>query len=69
MLVVLTAIYHLAALVLGGRGSYGGLFSGLAFAALPRIFLAPLAVIELLPVVGALLSGLGTFGIVVWLVE
>ncbi|MCL0079735.1 YIP1 family protein [Dehalococcoidia bacterium] len=65
-LLVLTAVYHLAASVLGGRGTYGGLFCGSAFAGLPRIFTAPLAVIGLLPIVGDLLSGLGTFGIVVW---
>jgi len=65
-LVIFTAICHVAASVLGGRGSYGGLFCGFAFAALPLIFAAPLAVIALLPTVGALLSGLGTFGIGVW---
>jgi hypothetical protein len=65
-LVVITAICHVVALVLGGKGGYWGLFCGFAFAALPGIFAAPLAVVGLLPVVGALLSGLGTFGIVVW---
>lgn len=67
MLAVLTAIWHLAALVLGGKGSYGGLFSGFAFAHLPAIFSAPLAVIGLLPgIVGALLSGLGSIGLGLW---
>ncbi|MCL0105092.1 YIP1 family protein [Dehalococcoidia bacterium] len=65
-LLVLTAVYHLAASVLGGRGTYGGLFCGSAFAGLPRIFTAPLAAIGLLPIVGGLLSGLGAFGIGVW---
>ncbi|MCL0034473.1 YIP1 family protein [Dehalococcoidia bacterium] len=65
-LVIFTAIYHVAASVLGGRGCYGGLFCGFAFAALPGIFAAPLAVIGLLPTVGPLLSGLGTFGVGVW---
>jgi hypothetical protein len=67
MLVVLTAIGHLLATsLLGGRGSYWGLFSGFAFAALPGIFAVPLAVIGLLPIVGDLLFDLGTFGIAVW---
>jgi hypothetical protein len=65
-LVVGTAIGHLAALVLGGKGSYWGLFCGFGFAALPGIFAAPLAVIGLVPVLGAMLSGLGNFGIGVW---
>jgi hypothetical protein len=66
-LVVLTAIGHLLATsLLGGRRSYWGLFSGFGFAALPGIFAAPLAVIGMLPAVGALLSALGTLGVVVW---
>ncbi|MCL0060209.1 YIP1 family protein [Dehalococcoidia bacterium] len=65
-LVIFTAIYHIAASVLGGRGTYGGLFCGSAFAGLPRIFTAPLAAIGLLPIVGGLLSGLGTFGVGLW---
>ena len=66
MMVILTAICHVVALVLGGKGGYWGLFCGFAFAALPGIFAAPLAVIALLPVVGALLFGLGSLGIMVW---
>jgi len=66
MLAVFTAICHLAASLLGGKGGYWGLFSGFAFANLPGIFVAPLAVIGLLPIVGALLSGLGNFAVVVW---
>ena len=65
-LLILTAIYHLAASMLGGRGTYGGLFCGSAFAGLPGIFAAPLALIGLLSTVGAVISGLGSFGIVVW---
>jgi hypothetical protein len=65
-LVILTAIGHVAASVLGGKGGYWGLFCGFAFASLPGIFAAPLAAIALLPMVGALLSGLGNFGVVVW---
>jgi len=65
-LVILTAICHLVASVLGGRGSYGGLFSAFAFSALPGVFAAPSEVLGLLPVVGDLLSGLGIFGILVW---
>jgi hypothetical protein len=65
-LVILTAICHVVASVLGGKGSYGGLFCGFGFAALPGIFAAPLAVVGLLPVVGALLSGPGSLGIMVW---
>ncbi|MCL0056283.1 YIP1 family protein [Dehalococcoidia bacterium] len=65
-LVISTAICHLVASLLGGRGSYSGLFCGSAFAGLPRIFTAPLAVIGMLPMVGPLLSGLGNFGVMVW---
>lgn len=66
-LAVFTAIWHAVALVLGGKGSYGGLFSGFAFAQLPAIFTAPLAVIGLLPgIIGALLFGLGSIGLGLW---
>lgn len=68
-LVVLTAIYHVVASVLGGKGSYSGLFSGFAFAALPSIFSAPLAAISLpLGIVGTILYGLGSIGLIVWVV-
>jgi len=66
MLVVFTGICHLSASLFGGKGSYAGLFSGFAFANLPGVFAAPLAVVGMLPVVGALLAGLGSFGVVVW---
>lgn len=65
-LVLMTAICHLLASVLGAKGSFGGLFSAFGFAALPGIFVAPAEVLGLLPVVGALLSGVGTFGVLVW---
>ena len=65
-LLILTAIYHLVSSVLGGRGTYGGLFCGSAFAGLPGIFAALLAAIGLLPIVGGLLSVLGSFGIWIW---
>ncbi|GFP28043.1 hypothetical protein HKBW3S43_01468 [Candidatus Hakubella thermalkaliphila] len=66
-LAVLTAIWHAVASLLGGKGSYGGLFSGFAFANLPAIFAAPLAVIGLLPgIIGALLFGLGSIGLGLW---
>jgi hypothetical protein len=65
-LVIFTAIAHLVASLLGGKGNYWGLFSGFGFAALPNIFAAPLAVIGLLPMVGTLLSVLGSLGIMVW---
>ncbi|MDI6814617.1 MAG: Yip1 family protein [Dehalococcoidales bacterium] len=68
-LVVSVAIYHLVALVLGGKGSYSGLFSGFAFAALPSIFSAPLAVISLpLGIVGTMLYSLGSIGLSLWVV-
>ncbi|MCL0060027.1 YIP1 family protein [Dehalococcoidia bacterium] len=65
-LVIFTAICHLVASLLGGRGSYSGLFSGFGFASVPGIFVAPLAVIGMLPMVGPLLSVLGNFGVIVW---
>ena len=69
-LVVFTAIYHLVASVLGGKGSYWGLFSGLAFAALPNIFFAPLTAISLpLGIIGGtILYGLGAIGLTLWIV-
>ena len=68
-LVVFTAIYHLVALVLGGKGSYWGLFSGFAFAALPGIFSAPLAAISLpLGTAGTGLYGMGTLALTLWVV-
>ncbi|MBT9130271.1 MAG: hypothetical protein DDT41_00544 [candidate division WS2 bacterium] len=66
ILVVFTALSHLAASLLGGKGGYGGLFSSFGFASLPGIFVAPLAVVGMLPMVGALLSGLGNFGVLIW---
>jgi len=65
-LLLLAAIYHLAASFLGGNGTFRGLFCGSAFAAMPGMFAAPLALIGLLSTVGAVISGLGSFGIVVW---
>lgn len=66
-LAVLTAIWHAVASVLGGKGSYCGLFSGFAFAHLPAIFTAPLALIGLLPgIIGALLFGLGSIALGLW---
>jgi hypothetical protein len=66
MLVIITAIYHVVALLLGGSGSYWGLFCGFAFAILPYIIAAPLKVIELIPMVGALLFPGGILAIWGW---
>lgn len=68
MFVIFTLICHGIALALGSQGSYGGLFSGLAFASLPTIFSAPLAAASLLlGAVGSLLYySLGVFGLTIW---
>ena len=68
-LVVLAAICHGVASVLGGKGSYSGLFSGFAFAALPGIFSAPLTAISLpFGIIGTILYGLGSIGLSLWVV-
>jgi hypothetical protein len=66
-LAIWTAILMGTSRLLGGRGGYAGLFSGLAFAAVPNILSVPF---QLLPValgaVGGILAGLAGLGIGIW---
>lgn len=66
-LVIGAAFYHFVAFLLGGRSTYGGMFSAMAFSSLPGIFAAPLALLSvLLGLAGSFLSGLGGFGLGIW---
>ena len=62
-----TAICWLMSRILGGRGSYGGLFAGLGFAYLPAVFTVPVTFMALqLDTFGQGLSGMIGFGVSVW---
>ena len=62
-----TAICWIMSRILGGRGSYGGLFAGFGFAYLPAVFTVPVAFMALqLDSIGQGLSGFIGFGIAVW---
>ena len=62
-----TAICWIMSRILGGRGSYGGLFAGLGFAYLPAVFTVPVTFMALqLDSFGQGLSGMIGFGVAVW---
>lgn len=62
-----TAICWIMSRILGGKGSYGGLFAGFGFAYLPAIFTVPVTFMALqLDSFAQGLSGLIGFGIAVW---
>ena len=62
-----TAICWIMSRILGGRGSYGGLFAGLGFAYLPAVFTVPVTFMALqLDTFGQGLSGMIGFGVSVW---
>ena len=62
-----TAICWIMSWILGGRGSYGGLFAGFGFAYLPAVFTVPVTFMALqLDPFGQGLSGLIGFGVAVW---
>jgi hypothetical protein len=62
-----TAICWIASRVLGGKGSYGGLFAGFGFAYLPAVFTVPVTFMALqLDAFTQGLSGFIGFGIAVW---
>ena len=62
-----TAICWIMSRILGGKGSYGGLFAGLGFAYLPAVFTVPVTFMALqLDSIGQGLSGFIGFGIAVW---
>ena len=62
-----TAICWIMSRILGGRGSYGGLFAGFGFAYLPAIFTVPVTFMALqLDSFAQGLSGFIGFGVAVW---
>ena len=62
-----TAICWIMSRILGGKGSYGGLFAGFGFAYLPAIFTVPVTFIAFqLDDFGQALSGMIGFGMSVW---
>ena len=62
-----TAICWVMSRILGGRGSYGGLFAGFGFAYLPAILTVPVTFMALqLDAFAQGLSGFIGFGIAVW---
>ncbi len=62
-----TAIFWVMSLILGGRGSYCGLFTGLSFASLPTAFSVPLNLVVLqLGLLGQGISVLVGLGIFAW---
>lgn len=62
-----TAICWIMSRILGGRGSYGGLFAGFGFAYLPAILTVPVTFMALqLDSFAQGLSGFIGFGIAVW---
>lgn len=63
VLAVFTAIFWVVSLILGGRGSYCGLFTGLAFASVPTVFSLPA---NLLVSQFWLLPGIVGLGIFAW---
>ena len=65
VLAVFTAIFWVVSLILGGRGSYCGLFTGLAFASVPTVFSLPA---NLLVSQFWLLPGIVGLGIFAWTV-
>ncbi len=59
--------FWVMSLILGGRGSYCGLFTGLAFASVPSVFSLPMnLVLPQLGLPGQTLSGLAGLVIVAW---
>lgn len=62
-----TAIFWIMSRILGGKGSYGGLFAGIGFAYLPIAFtvLIPFMALQL-DDFGRALSGMIGFGMTVW---
>jgi hypothetical protein len=66
-LAVWTAILLGTSRLLGGRGGYAGLFTGLAFAGVPNVFSVPAQLLPLaLGTAGGVLAGLVSFGIGIW---
>lgn len=66
-LFIAAMVFHVAAKVFRGQGSYWGLVCALAFAALPVAFFAPLSVLDVvLGLPGFILYCLGWVALLVW---
>ena len=66
-LAIWTAILLGTSRLLGGRGGYAGLFTGLAFAAVPNILAVPFQLLPLaLGAAGGIFAGFVGFGIGIW---
>lgn len=67
VLAFLAAVFWVMSLLLGGRGPYCGLFTGLAFASVPTAFSVPInLVMPQLGLPGQAISGLVGLGIFAW---
>lgn len=67
VLAFFAAVFWVTSLLLGGRGPYCGLFTGLAFASVPTAFSVPInLVMPQLGLPGQALSGLVGLGIFAW---
>ena len=67
VLAFFAAVFWVMSLILGGRGPYCGLFTGLAFASVPTAFSVPInLVMPQLGLPGQAISGLVGLGIFAW---
>ncbi len=66
---IITALLHLLARLFGGTGGYWNLFSAYAFADFPMIISVPVTlIIAYAGIAGAILGGLITFGLAIWVI-
>jgi hypothetical protein len=66
-LAIAAGIVQLSSYLLGGRGTYAGMFTGLGFADVPNLFGIPALLLPLvLGGTGGVLAGLLNFGLVIW---
>jgi hypothetical protein len=66
-LAIVAGIFQLVSMGLGGKGTYVGLFCGLAFASVPSIIGTPFNLLPLaIGVAGEVLSGLVSVGLFTW---
>jgi hypothetical protein len=67
VLAIGAGIFKLSSLMLGGKGPYAGLFSGLAFANVPSVFGVPVALLPLaLGAAGRVVAGVANIGLGIW---
>lgn len=59
-------VFHVAALLLGGKGSFEGSLRGALYTSAARVILAPLAIFMFVPLLGPLISLAVRVGILVW---